>query len=63
MTESDRTMWIINIENAASIVATEYGNEVALSIFRRYDAHGIYDLNPCCYPDVFADLEQVAFDN
>lgn len=63
MTKSDRTMWITNIENATSVVSTEYGNEVALSVFQRYNAHGIYDLNPCYYPDVFADLEQIAFDN
>ena len=56
-------MWITNIENAPSIVSTEYGNEVALSVFQRYDTYGIYDLNPCYYPDVFADLEQIAFDN
>lgn len=52
-----------NIENAASKVAAEYGSEVAQSVFQRYDAHGTYDLNPCYYSEVFADLELIANDN
>ena len=56
-------MWEINIENAASAVAAEYGNSVAKSVFARYGAHGFYDLAPCNYSEVFADLEQIANDN
>lgn len=52
-----------NIENAASKVAAEYGSEVAQSVFQRYGAHGTYDLNPCYYSEVFADLELIANDN
>lgn len=54
--------WIINIENAASIVAAEYGKAVVDSVFRRYGAHGIHDLAFCYYSEVFADLEQIAND-
>ena len=37
--------------------------EVAKSVFQRYDAHGTYDLSPCYYSEVFADLELIANDN
>ena len=54
--------WIINIENAASKVAAEYGNAVVDSVFRRYGAHSIENLASCYYSEVFADLEQIAND-
>lgn len=63
MKSSDRKMWEINIENAASAVAAEYGNSVVKSVFARYGAHGFYDLAPCNYSEVFADLEQIANGN
>lgn len=62
MTKSEKRMWLTNIENAADAVATEYGSEIAESVFQRYGAHGIYDLSPCYYSEVFADLEQIAND-
>ena len=63
MTKSEKRMWLTNIENAAEAVATEYGSEVAKSVFQRYGAHGTYDLSPCYYSEVFADLELIANDN
>ena len=54
--------WIINIENAASRVAAEYGQAVVDAVFRRYDAHDLSDLAFCYYSEVFADLEQIAND-
>lgn len=63
VTHSEKEMWEINIENAANAVAAEYGSEVAKSVFQRYDAHGTYDLSPCYYSEVFADLELIANDN
>lgn len=54
--------WLINIENAASRAATEYGEAVVDFVFRRYGAHSIDDLASCYYSDVFADLEQIAND-
>ena len=56
-------MWRINIENAAAAVAEQYGNEVVESVFRRYDAHGLHDLSPSYYGEVFGDLELIANDN
>ena len=63
MTKSEKMMWLTNIENAANAVAAEYGPEVAQSVFQRYDAHGTHGLSPCCYSEVFADLELIANDN
>ena len=54
--------WVINIENAASRVAAEYGQAVVASVFRRHDAHGLEDLSPCYYGEVFSELEQIAND-
>ena len=63
MTKSEKGMWLTNIENAADAVAAEYGSEVAKSVFRRYGARGTYDLSPCYYNKVFADLELIANGN
>lgn len=46
MTRQD---WQINIENTAESVAAKYGNEVAASVFRRYDATCFEDLSPVYY--------------
>ena len=61
MTLSKRD-WNINIENAASRVAAEYGKAVIDSVFRRYGAHSLSDSASCYYSEVFADLEQITND-
>lgn len=53
MTKQD---WQTNIENAAASVAAKYGNEVAASVFRRFDATCVENLSPTYYSDVFGDL-------
>lgn len=63
MKSFEREMWEINIENAASAVAAEYGNAVAKSVFARYGANDFYDLASCYYSEVFAKLELIANDN
>ena len=63
MTKSEIEMWRINIENAATTVVAQHGNDVVESVFRRYDAHGLYDLSSCYYGEVFGDLELIANDN
>ncbi|MCI8271856.1 MAG: hypothetical protein HFH10_08770 [Dorea sp.] len=63
MNDSERMMWETNIENAASIVAAEYGSAVVNSVFARYEATGLHNLASCYYSEVFADLEQIANDN
>jgi len=63
MTNSEKRMWLTNIENAASTVAAEYGSSTVNAVFARYDAHSFYDLSSCFYSEVFADLEMIASDN
>lgn len=63
MNSGEIQMWKINIENAASVVANEYGSSTVESVFARYDAHGFYDLASCYFSDVFSDLEMMANDN
>lgn len=63
MSFSEKLMWEINIENAASAVAAEYGLSAVNSVFARYDAHGLHDLPSCYFSEVFADLEMMANDN
>ncbi len=63
MSRKEHEMWEINIDNAASRVAAEYGSSVVDSLFTRYDATGLNNLSSCYYSEVFADLEQIANDN
>ena len=63
MSRNEHEMWEINIENAASRVAAEYGSSAVNSVFARYDAHGFHDLSSCYFSEVFADLEMMANDN
>ena len=54
-----RTDWEINIQNTAESVASIYGNEVGVSVFRRYDATCFENLSPAYYAEVFGDLMQI----
>ena len=63
MTKYERENWIINIENTATAVEARLGSAVVVSVFKRYDAHGLYDLSPSYYGEVFGDLELIANDN
>lgn len=62
MTRSDEETWRINIENATAMVADQYGIEVVASVFQRYNAHGLHDLNPCYFAEVFGDLSFIMND-
>lgn len=62
MTKKERRNWEVNIENAAAEVASKVGDAVVKAVFRRYDAHGLHDLSPQYYSEVFADLEQIRCD-
>ena len=57
MSRNEHEMWKINIENAASAVAAEFGSSAVNSVFARYNAHGFHDLSSCYFSEVFADLE------
>lgn len=62
MTKSERKNWIINIENIATAVSTQVGRAVVDSVFKRYGAHGTWDLNPNYLPDVFSELYAIEAD-
>ena len=63
MQKHEIEMWKTNIENAASIVAAEYGSAVVNSVFARYEATGLHNLASCYYSEVFADLSVLCFRN
>ena len=62
MTSYERQNWIINIENSAAAVESYLGSEVVKSVFERYGAHEIQDLNPSDLPNVFSDLYAIEVD-
>lgn len=62
MTKSERRNWLINIENSAAAVESYLGSEVVKSVFERYGAHEIQDLNPSDLPNVFSDLYAIEVD-
>ena len=62
MTKSERQNWIINIENTAAEVSVQVGQAVVDSVFKRYGARSLRDLNPIHYPSVFSDLYAIEAD-
>ena len=62
MTSYERQNWIINIENSAAAVESYLGSAVVKSVFERYGAHEIQDLNPSDLPNVFSDLYAIEGD-
>lgn len=63
MSNTEKELWRINIENAVDAVSKIYGLDVAKSVFHRYNATKFDDLNPSNYADVFGDLELISNDN
>jgi threonine/homoserine efflux transporter RhtA len=62
VTKDERKNWIINIENTSSTISSQVGAAVADSVFQRYGAHSVEDLNPCDLPDVFSELYAIEAD-
>ena len=62
MTKSERRNWIINIENTAATVSAQVGQTAVDSVFKRYGAHSVEDLNPSDLPEVFSDLYAIEAD-
>lgn len=54
--------YIASIELSVSSISAELGSRVAESVFERYGAHGIEDLNPAYLPDVFSELYAIEAD-
>lgn len=62
MTRNERRNWIINIENSAATVESQLGSAVVKSVFERYGAHSIRDLNPSYFSEVFSELYAIEAD-
>lgn len=63
MTQLSNENWLINIENTAAEVADMYGYEVVESVFQRFQAKCIEELNPSDYPAVFSELYAIEIDS
>ena len=62
MTTIEKDSYIASIEESASIISSQVGSTVVDSVFQRYDAHSVEDLNPCDLPDVFSELYAIEAD-
>lgn len=62
MTNNERRNWIINIESSAAVVESQLGWEVVKSVFERYGAKNVCDLNSTDLPEVFSELYAIEAD-
>lgn len=62
MTTIEKDSYIISIEESASIISSQVGSAVVDSVFQRYGAHSVKDLNPSDLPDVFSELYAIEAD-
>ena len=62
MTKRERENWIMNIENTAAAIESQLGSAVVESVFKRYGAHGTWDLCSSDLPDVFSELYAIEAD-
>lgn len=62
MTSISNSDYIARIEESASIICSEIGPEVVDSVFQRYGAQCVEDLNPADLPDVFSELYAIEAD-
>ena len=62
MTTNEKNSYITSIEESASIISSKIGMAVVSSVFQRYGAHNVEDLNPCDLPDVFSELYAIEAD-
>lgn len=62
MTTIEKDSYITSIEESASIISSHVGSAVVDSVFQRYGAHSVEDLNPCDLPDVFSELYAIEAD-
>lgn len=62
MTTNEKDSYIISIEDSASIISSQVGSAVVDSVFQRYGAHNVEDLNPSELPDVFSELYAIEAD-
>ena len=56
MSSISKQDYINSIEESVSIISSELGSEVVDSVFQRYGAHCVDDINPTDLPEVFSEL-------
>ena len=62
MTTNEKDSYIISIEQSASIISSRVGSAVVCSVFQKYGAHSVEELNPCDLPNVFSELYAIEAD-
>lgn len=62
MTKRERENWIVNIENTATAIESQLSSAVVESVFKRYGAHGTWDLRSSDLPDVFSEMYAIEAD-
>ena len=62
MSSISKQDYINSIEESASIISSEIGPEVIDSVFQRYGAHSVEDIDPADLPDVFSELYAIEAD-
>lgn len=62
MTQAERNNWITNIENTASFIAAEIGEEVVASTLYKYGASSIERIASSDLSEVFSELYAIETD-
>lgn len=62
MSKNSNSDYVTSIEESASIICSEIEPEVVDSVFQRYGAQCVEDLNPADLPDVFSELYAIEAD-
>ena len=62
MTREERNNWILNIENTASYIASEIGEDVVVSTLYKYGARSIEQIASSDLSEVFSELYAIEAD-
>ncbi len=62
MTKQERNDWLINIENTASFISSEIGNETVDFVLEKYGAKSIEQIASSDLSEVFSELYAIESD-
>ena len=62
MTREERNNWLINIENTASFIASEIGDETVNFVFEKYGAKSVEQIASSDLPEMFSELYAIEAD-
>ena len=62
MTRTERENWIVNIENTASFIASEIGEEVVASTLYRFGVSSVEQIDSSDLAEVFSELYAIEAD-